>query len=113
MKFVIAVSILAIFILPPRVSASLGGDYSSVESDRAKMQASLRSTTNNSYAVHQLTAATGVGVKEYVSAAGKVFAVSWKGPVPPALQQLFGSYYSQYAAPLKTNARNDAGTVLC
>jgi hypothetical protein len=101
MKFVIAVSFLAIFILPPRVSASLGGDYTSVEQDRARMQASLQSTSKNSYAVHQLQSSTGVAVKEYVSPGGTVFGVSWKGPVPPGLQQILGTYYSQYQDAVK------------
>ena len=31
-----------------------------------------------------------------MSASGKVFAVAWKGPWPPDLQQLLGTYFSQF-----------------
>jgi hypothetical protein len=35
-------------------------------------------------------------VREYVSAAGQVFAVSWRGPLLPDLKQTLGSYFQQY-----------------
>jgi hypothetical protein len=37
-----------------------------------------------------------VTVREFVSSAGKVFAVAWQGPIHPDLQQLLGTYYEQY-----------------
>jgi hypothetical protein len=35
-------------------------------------------------------------VREYLSPAGKVFAIAWQGPWLPDLQQLLGSYFTQY-----------------
>ena len=35
-------------------------------------------------------------VKEYLSPNGTVFAVSWRGPRPPDLSQLLGSYFAEY-----------------
>jgi hypothetical protein len=101
MKLIIAGIICAVLSLPLSLSASLGGDYASVEADRAKMQASLQSSSRDSYQVHQLQAPTGIAVKEYVSSAGKVFGVTWKGPVPPSLPQVLGPYYSQYLDAVK------------
>ena len=34
--------------------------------------------------------------REYVGAAGVVFAVTWHGPFNPNLEQLFGNYWQQY-----------------
>ena len=76
--------------------AALGGDVSSVQADVAHLQGSLRVTPNASYAVHEIRTPKGVTVREYVSTSGKVFAVAWQGPWLPDLQQLLGSYFTQY-----------------
>jgi Protein of unknown function (DUF2844) len=89
--------IFAILLLPFPASASLGGDVTSVQTDQAKMQGSLRTFSNNSYAIHEIQTSTGVAVKEYVSPAGKVFAVTWQGPFHPDLRQLLGVYFDQFA----------------
>src|ERR1700686_155200 len=81
MKSRILPGMLAILALPFSVRASLGGDATSVQADRAKMQGTLKSTTGDGFTLHEIQASTGVAVKEYVSPAGKVFAVSWQGPV--------------------------------
>jgi hypothetical protein len=47
------------------------------------------------YKLHQITAAHGVMVREYVSPDGKVFAVAWQARSLPNLQQLLGSYFPQ------------------
>src|SRR5580704_3832847 len=87
---------LVMLAVPLTISASLGGDANSVQADQAKMQGSLRSTSNNSYTLHEIQTPTGVAVKEYVSASGKVFAVTWQGPVHPDLRQLLGTYFDQF-----------------
>ena len=89
--------IFAMLLLPFPASASLGGDVTSVQTDQAKMQGSLRTSSNNSYTIHEIQASTGVAVKEYVSPAGKVFAVTWQGPFHPDLRQLLGTYFDQFA----------------
>ncbi|MGE0071487.1 MAG: DUF2844 domain-containing protein [Thiomonas sp.] len=38
----------------------------------------------------------GTTVTEYANAAGTVFAITWKGPFKPDLQQLLGSYFAPY-----------------
>jgi hypothetical protein len=89
--------ILALLILPLPALASLGGDVTSVHLDQAKMQGSLRTSSNNSYTVHEIQASTGVAVKEYASPSGKVFAVTWQGPFHPDLRQLLGTYFDQFS----------------
>ena len=79
--------------------AALGGDVSSVESDRVHLQAQVRSSVAPAgYTVHEITTPMHSTVREYVSDAGKVFAVSWRGSLLPDLQQLLGSYYQAYQA---------------
>jgi hypothetical protein len=76
--------------------AALGGDVASVQSDVAHLQGSIRVTPNAAYAIHEIQTPTGVTVREYVSPAGKVFAIAWRGPWPPDLQQLLGPYFSKF-----------------
>lgn len=77
--------------------AGLGGDASSVEADRASLKGTTRVTTAPTFAVHEITTAGGLQVREYLSSAGKVFAVSWRGPGIPDLRQMLGSYYGEFA----------------
>ena len=76
--------------------AELGGSGTSVEADRVSMKGALRITTSATFSVHEITTSFGTVVREYVSPADKVFAVSWHGPVIPDLKQMLGSYYGQY-----------------
>jgi Protein of unknown function (DUF2844) len=79
--------------------AALGGDAASVDADAAKMKSQARVTTPaGGYTVSELTLPTGTVVREYVSAEGKVFAVTWKGPTVPDLQQTLGTYFSTMQA---------------
>lgn len=88
--------LLALLLLPLPACASLGGDVTTVQADQAKMQGSLRSTSNNAYTLHEIQTAAGVAVKEYMSTSGKVFAVTWQGPVHPDLRQLLGTYFDAF-----------------
>jgi hypothetical protein len=64
-------------------------------------------TTAGSAVVNAQTVQTpqGVTVTEYANAAGVVFAVTWKGPFKPDLQQLLGSYFSPYVDAAKTQTQ--------
>ncbi|MGB6198057.1 MAG: DUF2844 domain-containing protein [Candidatus Acidiferrales bacterium] len=114
MKSKIMRGLLIMLVLPFPLSASLGGDVASVQADQAKMQGSLRSTSNNSYTVHEIQASTGIDVKEYASPSGKVFAITWQGPSHPDLRQLLGPYFGQYeqAAQAQVAQRRGHGPVL-
>jgi len=89
--------LFAILALPFPLLASLGGDTTSVQADQTKMQGSRLTTSSDSFTVHEIQASTGIAVKEYVSPAGKVFAVTWQGPAHPDLRQLLGTYFDQYS----------------
>jgi hypothetical protein len=100
---------LVMFAFPFAMSASLGGDVTSVQADQAKMQGNLRTTSSNSYNVHEIQVSTGVAVKEYVSPAGKVFAVTWQGPFHPDLRQVLGTYFEEYAQAVQTQRASRRG----
>ena len=103
LAFAAAIVTLAV---PLSAQASLGGDAASVHADQTHFQSVLRSTVNSGYTVQELKAPTGVVVREYVSSAGKVFAVSWQGPVRPDLQQLLGSYFQTFVQAVHSQKTN-------
>jgi hypothetical protein len=86
--------------------AALGGDVSSVQADLAHMKGALRVTTNAAVTVHEISTTYGTSVREFMGADGKVFAVSWSGPVNPDLRQVLGSYYPQFAQAASTTHGN-------
>lgn len=78
--------------------AGLGGDAASVEADVAKMKGQARATPVAGYTMSEITLPSGTVVREFVSAEGKVFAVSWKGMAVPDLSQTLGTYFAEYKA---------------
>ena len=114
MNLTIIRGVFAILALPFPLLASLGGDVSSVQRDQLKMEGSLRTTSADSYTVHEIQTPAGVAVKEYVSPAGKVFAVTWQGPFQPDLRQLLGPYFDQYVQAVQAQRaeRRGRGPVL-
>lgn len=101
MKIKVTLGIAAIALAmsdPYPAAASLGGTADTVQADQARMQASLRMTKKDLYAVHELSAPNKVVVREFVSPTGIVFGVAWQGPTRPDLQNLLGGYFQQFAA---------------
>lgn len=86
--------------------ASLGGDVNSVAADRAHMDASVNVTHSDAYDMHEMQSPGGTVVDEYVSSAGKVFAVTWHGQFPPQMQQILGAYFQQYTAALQAQPKH-------
>jgi hypothetical protein len=78
--------------------AALGGDESSVHTDQAHMKASIKSTAGPTYTTHEIKTPAGNIVREFVSGDGRVFAVAWRGPSMPPMQQILGSYFQQFSA---------------
>lgn len=91
-----ALGLVALAATP--AGASLGADRSSVEADRIAFRGALSTTsTASGLEIQEITTPAGVHVREYLSAEGKVVALSWQGPVRPDLRQVLGSYYARYA----------------
>jgi hypothetical protein len=60
------------------------------------MQGLLQSRPMQRYELHEITTSGGTVIHEYMTLQGTIFALTWRGPFPPNLQQLFGSYYQQF-----------------
>lgn len=48
--------------------------------------------------VHELSAPTGIKVREFVAESGKIFAVSWSGGWRPNLRDIMGEHYDRFIA---------------
>jgi hypothetical protein len=100
--------------------AALGEPEQSVQKDRERVAGQSKRTVYAAYTLHEITAADGRVIREYVSAGGTVFAVAWEGPSLPDLSSLLGSYYSafqQASPPASPNRRHgplvvQAGTLV-
>jgi hypothetical protein len=76
--------------------AALGGNADSVLADRDLANGTLQINAAAGYSVHEITTASGTTVREYLTPAGKVFGIAWRGPFMPDLRQFLGAYYAQY-----------------
>ena len=85
--------------------AALGDTVASVEADQQKFQAHRKISQAQNYAVHEMTRDDGMVITEYVSTAGKVFGVSWKGPVIPDLSQLLGAHFAAFKSEVQGESR--------
>jgi hypothetical protein len=95
-RTVICTALAAAGLSAPALAA-LGGDAASVERDRASLRGTIRLSASGAYTVQEIGTSSGLVVQEYVAPGGKVFAVSWRGPGIPDLQQVLGDYYGQFA----------------
>jgi hypothetical protein len=79
-------------------NAALGRAYSSVDTDRLTLRATVASTFAGAYTVHSLTLPNHGVVKEFTRADGLVFAVVWQAPGRPDLRQLLGDNFATLQA---------------
>jgi hypothetical protein len=75
---------------------ALGGDAASVDSDVQALHGQHIMMAKTGYNLHQITMPDGSVVDEFVSPSGVVFGVSWQGRYLPNLQQLLGSYVTNF-----------------
>ncbi len=68
---------LVFLVVSVPATATLGEDVASVRADQTQMQATLQITSAGNFAVYEIHMPSATVVKEYVSPAGMVFAVSW------------------------------------
>ncbi|UFS70808.1 DUF2844 domain-containing protein [Geomonas sp. RF6] len=82
--------------LPQQATATLGEPATSVAADRKALGAVQRATTiQKNYTVQEVVSPS-TTVREFVNASGVVFAVAWKGLVPPDLTTLLGKFAPEY-----------------
>jgi hypothetical protein len=80
--------------------AGLGGDAAGVQADAAELHGAVNSASARQFDIEEISADSGVRVREFLNQGGVVFAVSWSGPVMPDLQALLGAHYAAYRAGL-------------
>jgi len=95
-KLSLTVVMLVMLGYPFSAAAALGGDVASVRADELELNATLRTTSASQFTQFEMQLPSGTTVREYVSQAGAVFAVTWEGPSLPDLRQLLGGYFQRY-----------------
>ncbi len=96
---------MILFVTTQRAEATLGESADTVELDRKALTAVKGATeAHRSYTVHGFKSDS-TTVKEYISPAGVVFGISWKGLTHPDLTQLLGSYAGEYREALRKTTR--------
>lgn len=76
--------------------AALGNNLASVDADAQALGGQHTVVAKVGYNLHQITMQDGSVVNEFVSPAGVVFGVSWKGHRLPDFRQLFGAYMTNF-----------------
>ena len=103
-RLALGATVLVILATALPAWASLGGDAASIQADQLHMQGSRTTKAADAYTVHEIQAATGTVVREYLSPEGKVFALAWNGPRLPDLRQVLGGYFEQYRAAVQSQS---------
>ena len=90
--------LLALWLAPPPARASLGDPEATAGSDAAQLHGSMKSTERTNYRVHEIQLPSGTALREFSTPGGTVFAVAWRGPAIPNLQQALGRYFDTFTA---------------
>jgi len=108
---------------PSIARATLGEPAASVAADAAQMNATegvntarplpglpgQNAPTSGNFTVERLTTPEGTVVSEYIGQNGTVFAVTWRGPTPPDVAALLGTYFKQYSDAADSGAPSPFG----
>lgn len=78
--------------------SALPAASSSAPASGARMSAASPAARSGLYTLHEVQLESGTTVREYVTPAGLVFAVAWRGPVLPDLSTLLGDYFKTFQA---------------
>ncbi len=91
-----------------QAEATLGEPADTIAKDKKALAAvSQQSLSSARFRVQQMASGTTkTAIREYVSPAGVVFAVTWNGLVHPDLKVLLGSYHEEYRKALSRRTRN-------
>lgn len=87
---------------PRTASGSLGGDIASIAVDLGRLNGVDHVLAGRNAQVHEIRLPGGTIVREYLSSAGTVFAVTWHGPFRPNLRQLLGTYFDGFERVVRT-----------
>jgi hypothetical protein len=88
----------AVLLFAPLAQAELGAMQDTIQADQIRFKGQRSRHIELKMTTHEITLADGSGIKEYVNAAGQVFAVSWRTRLKPNLQSLLGAHYADLSA---------------
>jgi hypothetical protein len=91
---------MAALLFTGAAQAVLGGAEDSVQADQIRLHGVRHERRDWQMATHEIRLGDGSGIKQYVNAAGVVFAVSWRTRLKPDLAALLGAQSGAYAASL-------------
>lgn len=77
--------------------AVLGETADTVQADQIRFKGERRESMAGRINAHEISLPDGSSIKQYVNAAGVVFAVSWRTRLKPDLETLLGTQYVVYA----------------
>ncbi len=89
---------LASMAVIPAANATLGENIVTAGEGRLQAKVPLRTQPALGFSIYETRNDFGTTIREYADITGKVFAVTWSGPLMPDLRQLLGPYFPQYAA---------------
>jgi hypothetical protein len=89
------------------VIAQLRGD-ASVNSQKRLQNLASNPGGNANFSTKEISLDTGTQVVEYIDGAGRVFAISWEGPVLPPLDQWLGSYFPAFANEISNSRKTSS-----
>jgi uncharacterized protein DUF2844 len=98
--------LLVVAALP--AAATLGENVNSINSDQARLKASVRIVPKQFYSVHEMQTPSGTAIRQFVSPDGTVFGVAWQG-FAPNLEQLLGNYFQDYLHAASAPGRRGRG----
>ncbi len=101
---------IGLLLAGERALAALGGDFKSVEQDRERLVAKVKTTAMKEKYLVQDISKPGLTIHEYVSTEGKVFAISWIGIRHPDLKELLGGYADEVEYAQRTQQKSSART---
>ena len=106
-----ALAVLLTLLAAP-AGAALGESVDSISRDRERLRGEVHESPRQGYGVHEITAAGGTVVREYVAPSGLVFGVAWEGPIMPDLESLLGRHYAAFRQAVSAGGHRRAPVVL-
>jgi hypothetical protein len=77
--------------------AVLGAPADTIRADQVRYKGVRSESSSGPMTTHEIRLQDGSGIKQYVNAAGVVFAVSWRTRLKPDLEALLGPQFSAHA----------------
>jgi hypothetical protein len=97
-RVAVATSVVcAVLVACPNARATLGDNVTSVNGNHQRLggERSVLKLANGER--HDMRLPSGTVVHQYVSSAGVVYAIAWRGPRKPDLRELLGTYFGKMA----------------